>query len=34
MAAVLDDEGLAAKAPDVGQRFDQNLRSMNELFHY
>jgi hypothetical protein len=33
VAAILDDDGLAAKAPDVGQRFDQNLGSLNEIFH-
>jgi hypothetical protein len=33
MAAVLDYEGLAAKAPDVGKRLDQHLRSLNRILH-
>ena len=33
MAAVLDDDGLVEEAPDVGQRLDQDLCLVDELFH-
>jgi hypothetical protein len=33
MAAVLDYEALAAKAPDEGQRFEQNFRALDQFTH-
>jgi hypothetical protein len=33
MAPVLYNEGLAAKTLDEGQRLDEYLGSLNELFH-
>src|SRR5579872_586142 len=34
MATVLDDESLAAKAPYIGKRFGQNLRSIVDVLHF
>ncbi len=33
MTAILDDEGFAGKAPDVGQRLHQRIGFFDQLFH-